>query len=42
VVALGETWASDLESFVMRLDSVPDARVLTQLLSEPAGGMKEH
>jgi 2-methylcitrate dehydratase PrpD len=42
VAAFGEAWASDLEGFVMHLDSVGDARALTQLLSAPAGGMKEH
>jgi 2-methylcitrate dehydratase PrpD len=42
VAAFGEAWASDLEGFVMRLDSVGDARALTQLLSAPAGGKKEH
>jgi 2-methylcitrate dehydratase PrpD len=42
VAAFGEAWAFDLESFVMRLDSVADARTLTELLSAPAAGMKEH
>ncbi len=42
VAALGEAWSSDLEGFVMRLDSVADARTLTDLLSAPVVGMKEH